>query len=405
MNFRKLIQLTPLLAPFLIFSIPLGLSNNIILVLGGFSCLAFLMVALKGKPIQISFVLTYFITVSILQAIESRSMSWFQILRTGVPFLCLITLLIGFESIVSYIGKKLPQSTKSGRKITNTIIAILVFGQAIQVILFLFHIPLANVAFGNANDEAAALGASRIFLFPLLAGLLVYFNLLFENKISQIAFMAFSLFMTGSKSVLVTMIVLVGLVVIKKKNFKSAFKYLIAIMVLGTSALLVNPLAVQRLTNFVTVDKGQDTTRQTQILHAERSFTASTDTIIFGNGFLIPITPGVPTNDARWLENSKFDIENGYWMLLAKVGLLGTLLFIISFLNLPKNIYTLAAVLIMAASAFGGGSAFFGLDGCFLILWLALIESKNRGAVPVKRKPNNSKTAKVTSSVVSEGSL
>ena len=332
MNFRKLIQLTPLLAPFLIFSIPLGLSNNIILVLGGFSCIAFLMVALKGKPIQISFVLIYFVTVSILQAIDSRSMSWFQILRTGVPFLCLITLLIGFESMVSYIGKKLPQATKSGRKITNTIIAILVFGQAIQVILFLLHIPLANIAFGNANDEAAALGASRIFLFPLLAGLMVYFHLLFENKISQIAFMAFSLFMTGSKFVLVTMIVLAGLVVIKKKNFKSAFKYLVAITVLGTSALIVNPLAVQRLTNFVTVDKGQDTTRQTQILHAERSFTASAGTVIFGNGFLIPITPGVPTNDARWLENSKFDIENGYWMLLAKVGLLGTLLFIISLL-------------------------------------------------------------------------
>lgn len=366
------------------------MSNNVILVLGGLSCLAFITAAIKGKPLQIFLVLMYFITISITQAINSKEISWFQVLRTGIPFFCLITFLIGFERIVSYISRKLPQTTKQGQKTINAIIAILVFGQALQVILFLLHIPLANVAFGSANDETVALGTSRIFLFPLLAGLLIYFDLLFGNKILHIAIMAFSLFMTGSKSVLATMIVLAGLVILKKKNFKSAFKYLIAITTIGISALLVNPLAVERLTNFVTIDRGQDATRQTQILHAERSFTASTDTIIFGNGFLIPITPGVPTNNARWFENSKFDIENGYWMLLAKAGLFGSTLFFLLFLNLPKNIFTLAAILIMGLSAFGGGSPFFGLDGCYLILWLALIEAKNRGAVLAKRTAMNS---------------
>ena len=77
-------------------------------------------------------------------------------------------------------------------------------------------------------------------------------------------------------------------------------------------------------------------------------------------------------------------------MLLAKAGLFGSTLFFLLFLNLPKNIFTLAAILIMGLSAFGGGSPFFGLDGCYLILWLALIEAKNRGAVLAKRTAMNS---------------
>lgn len=326
-------------------------------------------------------------TISIFKAIDSYDMSWFQMLRTGIPFFCLITFLLGFENIVAHIEKKLPQATKQGRRAINFIITALVFGQALQILLFLLNIPLANVTFGNANDEGAALGTSRVFLFPLLAGLLIYFNLLFGNKLIYIAVMAFSLFMTGSKAVLATMIILAGLVVVKKKSFKSAFKYLIAVSIIGASALLVNPLAVERLTSFVTVDRGQDITRQAQILHAEQSFSASADTVLFGNGFLIPITPGVQTNDPRWFENSRFDIENAYWMLLAKVGLLGTFLFSILFFNLPKNIFTAAAILIMTMSAFGGGGPFFGLDGCYLILWLALIEAKNRGASRFNKSP------------------
>lgn len=404
MNFRKLISLTPLLAPFVIFSIPMGIRNNAILALGGLSCIAFLIVAIKGKPLQISSILIYFVTTSIFKAIGSHEMSWFQMLRTGIPFFCLVTLLLGFEKVVTYIRKKLPQTTRQGRKMINFIITLLVFGQALQVFLFLLNIPLANVMFGNTN-EGAALGASRIFLFPLLAGLLIYFNLLIGNKIFYIAMMVFSLFMTGSKAVLATMMVLAGLVVLKKKNFKTAFKYFIAMLVVGASALLVNPLAVERLASFITVEKGQDITRQAEILHAEKAFTASAYTIVFGNGFLVPITPGVSTNDPRWFENSKFDIENAYWMLLAKVGLFGTFLFCMLFFNLPKNIFTAAAILIMAISSFGGGSPFFGFDGCYLILWLALLESKNRGATLLKKSPINLSVGGEQTPVTGDGTL
>jgi hypothetical protein len=72
------------------------------------------------------------------------------------------------------------------------------------------------------------------------------------------------------------------------------------------------------------------------------SFLENPATVFLGNGLAKQLTPGVPTNDERWFENSKFDIENGYWGVLAKLGVVGVVLFGLLFSALPRNPVSLA---------------------------------------------------------------
>jgi len=97
-------------------------------------------------------------------------------------------------------------------------------------------------------------------------------------------------------------------------------------------------------------------------------------TVLTGNGLAAPLTPGVPTHDERWFENSKFDIENAYWALIAKLGIVGVTLLAILFLKLPKDIFTIAGIFILIVFGFKTSYQFFTtFDGSFLLVATMLI--------------------------------
>lgn len=87
------------------------------------------------------------------------------------------------------------------------------------------------------------------------------------------------------------------------------------------------------------------------------------------------VSRGVPTPDPAWRENSKYDIENGYWGVLAKLGVLFSALFILNGLvYLPKNATILALVLIEFIIFFKTSYQIFAyFDGCMILLWAIII--------------------------------
>jgi hypothetical protein len=103
--------------------------------------------------------------------------------------------------------------------------------------------------------------------------------------------------------------------------------------------------------------------------------------VFLGNGLAKQLTPGVPTNDERWFENSKFDIENGYWGVLAKLGVVGVALFGLLFSTLPRNPVSLAVGAILLIFSFKTSYQFFTtFDGSYLLVWSIFIGLLNNAA-------------------------
>ncbi|MFN3355601.1 MAG: hypothetical protein ACK418_06270, partial [Pseudomonas sp.] len=128
-----------------------------------------------------------------------------------------------------------------------------------------------------------------------------------------------------------------------------------------------------------------DVTRAFEIAHARESFLDSPATVFLGNGLAKQLTPGVPTNDERWFENSKFDIENGYWGVTAKLGVVGVVLFGLLFSALPRTPVSLAVVAILLIFSFKTSYQFFTtFDGSYLLVWSMIIGLLNQAA-PVRQ--------------------
>lgn len=138
---------------------------------------------------------------------------------------------------------------------------------------------------------------------------------------------------------------------------------------------------MSRFATYLFEEKGEDVTRAFEIAHAKESFLENPATVFLGNGLAKQLTPGVPTNDERWFENSKFDIENGYWGVIAKLGVIGVALFCLLFSTLPRNPVSLAVVAILLIFSFKTSYQFFTtFDGSYLLVWSMFIGLLNQAA-------------------------
>jgi hypothetical protein len=255
---------------------------------------------------------------------------------------------------------------------------IFTFGQLLQAAAF-----LAGVRIANSLLESEDIGG-RIMLFPHAAMLLVFFYAYYTRRVALTAMASIILFGTGSKVVIAIMGLLAVLAGYKNVKFKEIIINILSIGLIAGLLIYVNPTALERLTDFIAAEKLEDTTREYEVYYAQKAFFSGFHTMAVGVGFGNAITPGVESTDPRWFENSKYDIENGFWGLLSKLGVLGTIWYLSFFSFMPRNRVFVAIMIIEVFTAFASSFLFFArFEGPYLIAWSMIIN-----ALLLKKKPS-----------------
>ncbi|WP_339467265.1 O-antigen ligase family protein [Pseudomonas sp. EL_65y_Pfl1_R83] len=366
--------------PLTFFALPLALSNNLSQPLALLLLLPFVVYAARGFTRALP-LMALVIGSSVLQVLVSSGakISLYQFLRSGIPFFYFVLLLAGYSYVLANVEKIARAHRSNYRQIIERVIYIFALGQLLQVSLYGVGIDLTNAA-SKSSDEVG-----RIMLFPTSSAVLLFFYACCQRKIGLMLILAVTLLAAGSKTILAAMAVMILLSAITQRKLKSLAVLVVAIGALGTLTFYASPLAVSRFATYLFEEKGEDVTRAFEIAHAKESFLENPATVFLGNGLAKQLTPGVPTNDERWFENSKFDIENGYWGLIAKLGVVGVALFCLLFRTLPRNPVSLAVVAILLIFSFKTSYQFFTtFDGSYLLVWSMFIGLLNK-ATPARQ--------------------
>jgi hypothetical protein len=362
--------------PLTFFALPLALSNNLSQPLALLLLLPFVVYAARGFTRALP-LLALVVASSVLQVLLSSGakISLYQFLRSGIPFFYFVLLLAGYSYVLANVEKIARAHSVNYRRILERIIYIFALGQLLQVSLYGVGIDLTNAA-SKSSDEVG-----RIMLFPTSSAVLLFFYACCQRKIGLMLILAVTLLAAGSKTILAAMAVMILLSAITQRKLKSLAVLVVAIAALGTLTFYASPLAVSRFATYLFEEKGEDVTRAFEIAHAKESFLVNPVTVFLGNGLAKQLTPGVPTNDERWFENSKFDIENGYWGVTAKLGVVGVALFCLLFSGLPRSPVSLAVVAILLIFSFKTSYQFFTtFDGSYLLVWSMFIGLLNKVA-------------------------
>ncbi|AUG07278.1 O-antigen ligase family protein [Pseudomonas sp. S09G 359] len=362
--------------PLTFFALPLALSNNLSQPLALLLLLPFVVYGLRGLTRALP-LLALVVASSVLQVLVSSGakISLYQFLRSGIPFLYFVLLLAGYSHVLAHVEKIARAHSRNYRRILERAIYVFALGQLLQVSLYGVGIDLTNAA-SKSSDEVG-----RIMLFPTSSAVLLFFYACCQRKIGLMLILAVTLLAAGSKTILAAMAVMILLSAITQRKLKSLAVLVVAIGALGTLTFYASPLAVSRFATYLFEEKGEDVTRAFEIAHAKESFLDNPATVFLGNGLAKQLTPGVPTNDERWFENSKFDIENGYWGVTAKLGVIGVGLFGLLFSGLPRNPVSLAVVAILLIFSFKTSYQFFTtFDGSYLLVWSMFIGLLNKAA-------------------------
>ncbi|QHF45376.1 hypothetical protein PspS35_16855 [Pseudomonas sp. S35] len=362
--------------PLSFFALPLALSNNLSQPLALLLLLPFVVYGLRGFGRALP-LLALVIAASVLQVLVSSGakISLYQFLRSGIPFFYFVLLLAGYGYVQANVEEIARAHSPHFRRIIERIIYLFALGQLLQVSLYGVGIDLTNAA-SKSSDEVG-----RIMLFPTSSAVLLFFYACCQRKIGLMLIIAVTLLAAGSKTILAAMAVMILLSAITQRKLKSLAVLVVAIAALGTLTFYASPLAVSRFATYLFEEKGEDVTRAFEIAHAKASFLDNPTTVFLGNGLAKQLTPGVPTNDERWFENSKFDIENGYWGVTAKLGVVGVALFCLLFSGLPRTPVSLAVVAILLIFSFKTSYQFFTtFDGSYLLVWSMLIGLLNKTA-------------------------
>jgi hypothetical protein len=283
----------------LFFAMPMGLGNELIQPIASVLLLPFLFPARRDAFVA-SVYIAAVIGVSLYQGLSSdiQQFSLYQCVRTGLPFFWGCIILVGYKSIYGYFSLGMRQLYGGETTFIERVMLLFVIGQDIQVVLFSFDVNIANAALISPDNN-------RIFLFPSAALLLIFFYACYRQKLILIAPTTIVLLTTGSKTVIIAMLLLSGLALYKRVSLKTAAVNLLAIGLIVALAIYVIPTAIGRFSSFVSEENGVDRTREIEIEYAKAAFFSTPETIIIGNGFAKPLSPGVESFDPRWSENSK----------------------------------------------------------------------------------------------------
>ncbi|EWS66205.1 hypothetical protein Y695_00527 [Hydrogenophaga sp. T4] len=347
--------------PIVFFGIPFGLGNNLAQPIAMLLLLPLVWDARRHIVSTLPFTMMIIIVSTYQAMVSEDGHSIYQALRSGIPFAYFYILLAGYKDVQESITNRLRKISEEKSRFLDQIVMGFSIGQFAQVVFFRLGINLAN---------AASSSSERVLLFPTTSTLLIFFYACCRRNIALMILTGLVVMASGSKAALVGMLTMSCISLLNMSNFRKLATYSLMITGLAGTLLISSPLALERLTDFVLEDQGSDITREYEIAHAKESFLSGPDTLLFGKGLAAPLTPGVPTTDERWFDNSKYDIENGYWSLVSKLGIVGIVWFGMFFRSLPHNLVSLAVISILCLFALKTSYQFFTtFDGSYLLIW------------------------------------
>jgi len=367
------------------FGLPLGIGNALAQPIAFLLLAPIVVSASRGINVGLlmaSAILAY----SAVRMISDQSLehSTFQMFRSGMPFLYLCVIIGGFGVLQRKIILGFNRKSISAFWNRSMIGAIYAFagGQLLQVLLFQFGVArFANASLVSGDQD-------RLFLVQTPSSLILLYFAVCSSRIGLAAVLTIIILASGSKATLAAMVALFLLASIRRGLGMPMFASLAMGLVGVISITVISPQSYTRIVDYFSVSQGIDITRRWEIDQAKTLFASSGENILFGVGLGSAITEGVQTTDPRWFENSKYDIENGYWSLLVKLGIVGTAALVLLGLALPRSHVTLALLVIESLWALGSPSLFFtNFDGAYLLVWAVVISVLlKRGEHPTQRK-------------------
>jgi hypothetical protein len=355
-------------------SIPMGVAAS---VLQPITMLLFapIVLVLLRFSIYIILFLSFIIAATLINvAYHEIYYSWFQLVRAIIPFIYFTAIVYWFDELANSFASFFRENTLWINHFEK-VLYFFIGSQLIQTSLFLAHIDIANIA--SKSDDF-----TRIMLYPTTFGLvaILYFGLKSYYK-AAIAIATLFL-LTGSKALSFIALMMLLISIASKLNLKRAIALFVLVFTIIFAITKVDLLVFERATNFVSENSFEDTAREWEIMHAKESWNRNLFTNFFGNGLALSITPGFPVEDPGWAENSKFDIENGYFSVLAKLGILGSLGFIFILLRSKFSIYKFAFLFVILFMGFKTSYQIFStFDGVVLALGSIILLGLHRAHI------------------------
>lgn len=286
--------------------------------------------------------------------------SFFQVLRTGLPFL--LTLLIP----VAVKGTELSEKEKS------SLAYGIVFLGLVNYIFTVSGIPLASVAIQKVTEEG-----SRIYLIPFTfyMALLYYFSS--NKKYIGVICASFLMLVTGGR----TQIAILIAIILMSRGF-SAKSVLYGIVGAFVSLALLVVVMPDVLMKFMLLTNDQ---RFWEVSQALSLWTSSIDITILGVGFGVPVSEGYfafgtgREEVSRQMINSTFDVHNLIPLLLVRTGIVGLCVVIgLLLFDTRKMASQLPYLIVLFLFGLSAAAILTTPDGCFFVLlWYLLMSGKN----------------------------
>ncbi|MBT0958234.1 hypothetical protein IV417_12620 [Alphaproteobacteria bacterium KMM 3653] len=366
------------MAPLVILSFPLALPNSLCQPLAILLCLpAIFYGGLNTKGVTLSLLFFGLLTLNSLIQISVhpfRENSAYQAVRSFVPFALMILVIVSYRSRLILLQRSILLTKLNVRKLFDFSVSIFTFCGALQT---------ASYFWGNSFANALSMTdiGTRVMIFQTTSFSLVAFYSMERGKYFSLFCAIVVLLGTGSKSVLVGLVLAMLVATFSKISIRRLIRASLAILVLIGLLVYINPTAFLRILEFAAGtgpnEALADRTRAFEIAHARETLTSSTLSFLFGVGFFVALTPGVPTPDAAFFQNSKYDIENGFWGVLGKLGIFFSMVFsFIACKSIPLNRVILCAILIEIPMFLKTSYQVFAyMDGVYLLLWTLLLSA------------------------------
>lgn len=360
-------------------SLPLGAPNSITQSLALLLLAPIAFIATKSaikKPIFIT-ILIGTLLVSLFQVAlnPNKEYSVYQAIRSALPFYLLCAIVVSYKKILARIIAFEDRTPGSVQKLFDRAVRVFATLSFIQTTTFFLGFSLANALSQSEND--------RVMIFQTTSIVLVFFYSIIRRNFINIFLTSIVIIGTGSKAIFVATLLLTFFAAYSRPKFSMLLKIVGGTLILGGTLFYFNPLVIERLAEFAINSDGEkfkDATREYEIEQAKETLLENPATTVLGAGFAMQVSHGVPSLDPAWEENSKYDIENGYWGALVKLGFFFTMLFALSIAKgLPRDEFLMAILLVQSVMFMKTSYQLFAyMDGVCMLLWSICMVAINK---------------------------
>lgn len=376
---RRLNLFHPYMALFppVFLSVPMALPNNISQPLA-IILLAPLVIACLARSFRSpGFIILIFgsILISLVHIVidPGKQHSPYQGIRSFLPFFYAVVIIISSKDIIANLYRIIEGHPRKWKSAFNTAIFLFCTLSSLQTLSFFAGASLAN--------PLSFVSGGRVMIFQTTSCVLILFYGILRNNYFIIGSMLLVVLGTGSKAVFISSVLVTIFGIVPKFSVAKTLKLFGGAILFGAIIMSTKPLVIERLAEFIAGTSSQneeafsDVTREYEISQARQTFLSSPTNFIFGAGFSMQVSKGVATRDPSWRENSKYDIENGYWGVLSKLGVLFSIvLLIIIYIYLPKNSFYASVLIVELVMFFKTSYQLFAyFDGCMILIWAIIV--------------------------------